>query len=79
MPDKQERLIHCFQAVFPGLSEADAVRASTSRLAKWDSLATVTLAAAVEEEFDIQLDAQEIEQMNSFESFLSRLDGGRRA
>jgi len=72
--DKQQRLIRCFQAVFPGLNESEAARASVSRLAKWDSVATVTLAAAVEEEFGIQLEAQEIEEMNSFQSFLNRLD-----
>lgn len=79
MADAQERLIQCFQAVFPGLTDAEVVRASTSRLAKWDSLATVTLAAAVEEEFGIQLEAEEIERMTSFQSFLYRLNGVRRA
>lgn len=79
MPDTHARLIRCFQAVFPGLSDADAARASTARLAKWDSLATVTLAAAVEEEFGLQLAVQEIEEMDSFQRFLERLEGVRSA
>lgn len=75
MSDKEQRLIRCFQAVFPGLSAAEAVRASAASLARWDSLATVTLAAAVEEEFGVQLAAHEIEEMNSFQRFLDRLNG----
>jgi acyl carrier protein len=66
----EQRLIRCFQAVFPELTESDAGRASVSRLAAWDSVATVTLAASVEEEFGIQFEAEEIEKMNSFQSFL---------
>jgi acyl carrier protein len=73
--DRQKRLVRCFQAVFPGLSAAEAVRASAASIARWDSVATVTLAAAVEEEFGIQLAAEEIEGMNSFQRFLDRLDG----
>jgi acyl carrier protein len=69
MPDKQ-RLIRCFQAVFPELSETEAAGASASSLAAWDSVATVTLAASVEEEFGIQFEADEIDKMDSFQSFL---------
>lgn len=73
MPDTQARLVRCFQAVFPKLSESELVRSSVSRTGAWDSVATVTLAAAVEEEFEIQFSAQEIEKLNSFEHFLDRL------
>jgi acyl carrier protein len=66
----EQRLIRCFQAVFPELTETDVARASVSRLAAWDSVATVTLAASVEEEFGIQFEADDIEKMNSFQSFL---------
>jgi len=68
--DNEQRLIRCFQAVFPELTETEVARASVSRLAAWDSVATVTLAASVEEEFGIQFEADEIEKMNSFPSFL---------
>jgi acyl carrier protein len=66
----KQRLIRCFQAVFPELTETDVERASVSRLAAWDSVATVTLAASVEEEFGIQFEADEIEKMDSFQNFL---------
>ncbi len=74
MPETQARLIRCFQAVFPDLSESDAKRSSMNRVSDWDSVATVTLAAAVEEEFGIRFAAQEIEKLTSFERFLARLD-----
>lgn len=73
MDDIQTRLIHCFEAVFPDLSEGDIKRANTNRVGTWDSLATVTLAAAVEEEFGMQFDPKEIEKLTSFERFLSRV------
>ncbi len=74
MSDTQARLIRCFQAVFPDLSDADAKRASINRVGDWDSVATVTLAAAVEEEFGIRFLPQEIEKLTSFDRYVLRLD-----
>jgi len=74
MPDTETRLILCFQAVFPELSDSDAKRASINRVTEWDSVATVTLAAAVEEEFGIHFPPQDIEKLTSFERFMIRLD-----
>ncbi len=73
MPDTQERLERCFQAVFPDLTPAQIAVASSSTMAAWDSVTTITLAAAVEEEFDIQLEPEEIEKMDSFAKFLNLL------
>lgn len=73
MSDKQQRLIRCFRGVFPELSEIEVSRASVSNLAAWDSVATVTLAAAMEEEFGIQFEPEEIEKMNSFQSCVALL------
>ena len=74
MSPNNERLIRCFRAVFPQLSESDAPRASMNRIAAWDSIATATLTAIVEEEFGIQFDADEIENLTSFQAFLDRVD-----
>lgn len=71
MSDLQQRLVRCFQAVFPALSEGKAMRASASELTAWDSLATLNLAFAVEEEFGIQFEVEEIEKINSFQSCLN--------
>lgn len=74
MTDNQARLIRCFQAVFPDLSEEEIARAAVGRTATWDSVATVTLVAAVEEEFAMQFDISEIENLNSFQRFAERLN-----
>jgi acyl carrier protein len=73
--DTQMRLIRCFQAVFRELSEPQAARANNLSVAAWDSVATVTLAATVEEEFGIQLQGEDIERLNSFHSYLNFLEG----
>src|SRR5947199_443277 len=74
MSDRQQRLIRCFLGVFPEVSEGEVSSTSVSNLAAWDSVATVTLAAAMEEEFGIQLEPEEIEKMNSFPSCLNLLN-----
>jgi acyl carrier protein len=73
VPDIHQRLTRCFQAVFPGLGDDETAKASSSSVVLWDSLATVTLAAALEEEFGIQFEAEEIEKINSFQSCLKLL------
>ena len=73
MSDAQEKLIRCFQAVFPDLNHGDVERASVSSVAAWDSVATVRLAAAVEEEFGIQFEVDQIEKMTSFQGCLELL------
>jgi acyl carrier protein len=78
MDETRERLLRCFQAVFPDLADSEIPRASATRLATWDSVATVTLAATVEEEFGIQFDPREIEHLNSFQAFLERVAGAAR-
>ena len=74
MPDTKERLKRCFQTVFPERSYPGTD--SGCQLLDhggMDSVTTITLAAAVEEEFDIQLEPEEIEKMDSFAKFLNLL------
>lgn len=73
MPDTQIRLIRCFRAVFPELTENEVVHANMGSTANWDSMATVTLIAVVEEEFGMRFEVDELENMNSFQRFLVRL------
>ena len=76
MTDTQQRLIRCLRAVFPELtSDTQALHARASSVGAWDSMATVILAAAVEEEFDIQIDPEQLECLNSFESYTKLLAG----
>lgn len=76
MNDTRQRLIRCLRAVFPELrSDEEALHARASGVAAWDSLATVTVAAAVEEEFDVQVNPGELEKLDSFERYLGWLNG----
>ena len=61
------RLRNCFAAVFPQVAVDRLEQASTATLADWDSLATVRLVAVVEEEFEILLDVEELEELDSFD------------
>jgi acyl carrier protein len=73
MNDYETRLIKCFSAVFSGLSEAELQSAATTNLANWDSIATVTLIALIEEEFKVEVDMDDLERLVSFESVLGYL------
>lgn len=73
MDSREARLIRCFQIVFPHLQDKEIITASASSVKAWDSLATVTLIGVIEEEFGIQLDLDNVEEMVSFEGFLKHL------
>jgi acyl carrier protein len=61
------RLRDCFAAVFPSAAPGELEEASTETRPDWDSLATVRLVAVVEEEFEVVLELEDLEQVNSFE------------
>jgi acyl carrier protein len=61
------RLRDCFAAVFPTAPPGELEQASTETLDDWDSLATVKLAAVVEEEFEVILEPEDLEQLSSFQ------------
>jgi len=67
MSDVQERLIDCFGTVFPDLSCDEIPHASSTSVATWDSLATVTLVSVVEEEFGVAITPEDYDYMVSFE------------
>ncbi|MEJ2238361.1 MAG: acyl carrier protein [Gemmatimonadales bacterium] len=75
VPDVAERLTRCFLAVFPELKTEEASRASMVSLASWDSLATINLIAVIEDTFEIQVAAEALESMVSFELILDYLEG----
>lgn len=74
MSDLSSRLETCFAGVFPDLTAEQIRNASVDNVAAWDSLATVTLLSVVTEEFDVELDMDELERYNSFESLLAALE-----
>ena len=66
MDELTTRLVSCFQAVFPALTEAEAKEASQASVAAWDSVAAITLLNVIEEEFGIQADFERLPQLDSF-------------
>jgi acyl carrier protein len=82
MDSVQARLATCFRAVLPKYS-GDIAHAHPAADGDWDSLATVTLLALIQEEFNIQIPAEALEQFGSFQTaehyIRSRLNNGRSA
>jgi acyl carrier protein len=73
--DARARLARCFAAVFPDLPPGEIPRASTASVAAWDSLAAATLLAVVEEEFGVQVPAEDLDRFVSFEGILAYVEG----
>lgn len=54
--------------------ESDVTQVSNSNTQKWDSMATVSLAAAIESEFDISIDVVDAIRMTSYQTTLLLLE-----
>lgn len=73
MSQADERLIRCFQAVFPNLDDKQAVRATTANVSEWDSVASTNLIAVIEEEFGVEFPVSDIEKLDSFQKIANHL------
>ena len=73
MSELDSRLIRCFSSVFPALSPEEIRIASAESLPAWDSLAAVTLATVVEQEFIVHVDLLDLLKLDSFEAFQTYL------
>ena len=73
MPDVETRLVGCFRAVFPDLSEADIRLASQEKLEQWDSVAAITLVNVIEEEFSTEIDYDRLPELDTFSKVLEYL------
>jgi acyl carrier protein len=73
MDELRQRLIDCFQVVFPDLPPEKIATASPETVAEWDSVAGLTLMTVVEEKFGLQIDLDDLAGLDSFESFYSYL------
>jgi acyl carrier protein len=69
MDEIRLRLQKCFQVVFPELPEGAIATAAPATVAEWDSVAAITLMTVVEEEFDLQIDLDDLAGLDSFENF----------
>ena len=59
MDSNRYRLARCFQAIFPELEDEQLDEATPYSIRTWDSIATVSLLALIEEEFGVQVRLQE--------------------
>ncbi len=73
MADLQSRLIDCFSGVFPALARDEIPRASATTVEAWDSIATATLMAVMEEQFGIQVAPENLDRFVSFREILAYL------
>ncbi len=74
MPEQNDRLLQCFMAVFPGLTPEEIRATGAQSDSVWDSLSTVTLAAVVQEEFNLEIPPDILPDLDSFEAFSRYLD-----
>ena len=74
MPDTAVQLRKCFQTLFPRLTEVEIENASTENVAEWDSIATVSMVSLIEEEFGVEIDFEELENLTSYAHILAHLD-----
>jgi acyl carrier protein len=68
-----DKLVSCFEAVFPSLSKEAIPAATHDNVPGWDSTAQVTLLTLVGEEFGIDIDFEEFEGATSFALVLETL------
>ncbi len=74
MSEREQRLIRCFASVFPGLTPEEIRATSAGSAGAWDSLATVTLVAVVQEEFGVEIDPSQIQELDSFDAFRNSVE-----
>lgn len=73
MDEMERRLAACFSTVMPEVDPEQISRATANTVQSWDSVATVTLLAVIEEEFGISIDSENPARFDSFQNILSYL------
>ncbi len=66
MSDQTEALVVCFAAVFPELTPEQTLTASVETVPEWTSLASVTLMAVIEEQFELRIPELDLAELGSF-------------
>ena len=69
----ESKLVECMKTVFPAVSEEKLADASIENLEQWDSLSTVTIAALIEESFEIEIGPENLVKLTSFQNIASFL------
>lgn len=73
MAEYDIRLTRCFSSAFPALTAAEIPKADVALLMSADSLAGVTLAALIGEEFGVEMDYEELSDLGTFEAISQHL------
>ena len=74
MNDIKDRVARCFSNVFPDIRQEEIPRASTASLAAWDSVAQVTLLSSVAEEFGLDFEVEDFEELVSYPLIVGYLE-----
>jgi len=74
MNNIKQKVAGCFRSVFPDLRAEDVPRASQASIAAWDSVAQVTLLSAVSEEFGLDFELDDFEQLVSYSLIVDYLE-----
>ena len=72
--DAIDKLQEIFRIIFELAPETNVTQARQMDTHKWDSMATVLLASAIESEFDINLDVVDAMRMTSYKATLLLLE-----
>ena len=67
MAELTDGLVECFAAVFPDVPRGALPDATVENTEEWDSIASVTLLAVLEEEFGVQIDDLDLPELTSFD------------
>jgi acyl carrier protein len=79
MDDTRARVKECFELVFPDLPEGEIANATQDNVAAWDSVAAITLLNVLEEQFEIEMDLDEVADLDSFEKVCAYMEQRREA
>jgi acyl carrier protein len=74
MNDTKEKVARCFANVFPDIRPDEIPRASTASLAAWDSVAHVTLLSSIAEEFGLDFELEDFEELISYDLIVDYLE-----
>lgn len=74
MDDIRARVKECFQLVFPDVPETEISSATQENTAAWDSVAAITLVNVLEEQFEIEMDLDDVADLDSFEKVCAYME-----
>lgn len=70
----KERVANCFLNVFPNIRPNEIAGASATSLAEWDSVAHVTLLSSISEEFGLDFEVEDFEELVSYQLIVECLE-----